>query len=118
MADEDERVTRLSERFATIRLALEELTDDDTAFAAATVAYLEVVDFIALQGFNDLVKRAGTTPPELHKSLVLEMQEAVRMGLNFYHKQLCEYLKVDQVAAVKRSASFKEIVDDICKQRG
>lgn len=111
MSEHEDRVTRLSERFGLIRKALEELTDSDTAFAAATVAYLEVVDYLAMGGLEEVLKNPT-------KERAVEMHSAVRMALKFYHRQLCEYLEVNQDEAVKRSASFKEIVDDICKERG
>lgn len=115
----DDRVTRLSERFQFIRTALAEVTqDEDLAFAAASVAYLEVVDFLSQQGLQQVARRGDTAQAEMYKSLVSEMQSGIRLALKFYHRQLCEFLEVDQVEAIKHSKAFKEIVDDICRERG
>ena len=113
---DDERVKRISERFNLIKQTITELTDADTAFAVSAVAYLEGIQYTALCGLHRVQKHAleyGGTD-----TLVQEMYEAVKGALKGFHRHLCDHFGLDQADIINRSSAFKEIVNDICKQRG
>lgn len=116
-ADAD-RVKRVSERLGTIRQTIAELTDDNTGFAVASVAYLTSIEYAVLQALLRVEKDClGTNSPE-HDSVVPVMHEAIRYALKGYHRYLCDYLKLDQTDVIRRSSAFREVISDICKEKG
>ena len=115
MSDLSDRSIRLAERFSTIKTTLTELCGDNLAFAISSVAYLEAIEYSVLQALRRVEMEAD---PEARKGLRSLMHQEIKVTLQSYHREICEHLGVDQVVAIERSNAFKEIIDDICNQRG
>lgn len=109
------RSERLQTRFRVIQEAVAHVHGKDMAFAAASVAWLESLEYYCLQALRRIEKysdgpEARDEIPVLHKE--------IKDLLQSYHKEICEHLKLSQVQAIERSAAFKEVVNDICNERG
>lgn len=111
------RTTRLSERFKNIEQAVSMTVGPRMAFAASCVAKLEGIQYACLQALRRVqAEQLDSENPS--QSIVPAMHQEIKDLLMSFHSQLCDHLCIEQSEAIKQSAAFKEIVDDICNQRG
>ena len=90
----------------------------DMAFAAASVGWLEAIQYTVLQSLRRVQKDCLGDDPADWDTIVPEMNEEVKTLLQSFHKELCEHIAINQIEAIEASGAFKEVVDDICNQRG
>lgn len=116
----DDRAVRLEGRFRTLQQTIEELTDRDTAYAVAAAAWLQGIEYATLQAFRRLDNEvgAGLQSKEHAEALISKLHLEIKTLLMSFHRELCLHLGRDQDAIIQRCASFREVIDDICKQRG
>ena len=113
----DERARRISDRFHAIEQALALTTDKEVAYAAFAVAWLEGIEYFCLQALYKIESFVDYPTPE-DAVLVPLLHRQIRRQLLGFHEELCAHLGVSQERAIELSKHFKEVVDDICKDRG
>ena len=108
----DDRTKQLQERFKLIESAIGEKYGENTAFAAASAAWLQGIQYAALQALTKVKRGAGGDVDRLIRDLEDEL-EAMLMS---YHDDLCKFLEVEQDQIIKMATSFREVLHDIFEQ--
>lgn len=103
------RDTRLQERFNSIRSALELSVGRERAFAAAMCAWGMMLDSF----FTLFLEDAAKNPNSIHAN-----EKCMGEMLQTFHRELCDYLTVEQKDAIDLSVHFKEVTRDIFDVKG
>jgi hypothetical protein len=85
------------------------------AFAAASVGWLEAIEYTVLQALRRM--EGHTEDLDLSEEISMLHQE-IKALLQSFHKEMCEHIAINQTEAIEASSAFKEVVSDICNQRG
>ena len=114
------RSERLHARFVLIQQSIAELHGEDLAFAAASAAWLQAIQYGARQSMEKIRDFTGLDPVA-HAAAgeripLLNIEHEVM--LSGYHRELCRFLDVDPVQALRLSKSFEQVTRDICLQGG
>lgn len=113
-----ERTRRLSLRFEAIQVGLSIVYGKDAAFAAASAAWLQAIQFAFKEGMEKIAldceaSARGDIQREITR-IDLEMEQQMQA----FHKEICEHLNVNREQAIDLYLHFHEVVKDICNQKG
>lgn len=104
------RAKELQERFDAIETALAEVAGKDMAWAAASGAWLQVIQHamkVQLEILTEHPAHAMARLPEF-----LEENQQILQG---FHQQLCKHASIDPKDALRMVNNFKEVMRDIVK---
>lgn len=108
----DERTKQLQARFKLIQEAIGEKLGENTAFAAASAAWLQGIQYAFKQAMVRVKREAGGNTDKL----IAELEDELEAMLMSFHDDLCIFLEVEQSEIIKTSASFREVLHDIFQQ--
>lgn len=112
------RADRISERFKSIKMAMEELHGKPLTFAAVSCAWLRVIQYGTDASMKQIMDLAQEEELLVMGERRKELDAEHELMLRGFHEELCSYLEVDVEAAIELSKSFDQVVHDLCFQGG
>lgn len=117
------RAERLQERFKLIQQTLKDLHGKDLAFAAASAAWLQAIQYATEQSMKRIKNEVEAEDGPVYlqggfDNLIIQLDAEHEALLRSFHKELCSHLEVDPEQALELSKAFTQVVRDICLQGG
>jgi hypothetical protein len=104
------RTDELQARFESIEKALAEVAGEKAAWAAASCAWLQVIELALKSNMEILASPVDQGP--VHSQLE-QFVEETRQMLQGFHQQLCKREGIDHRDALRMVSHFKEVLRDI-----